>query len=93
MEKPGIYYTQYDGKCPLIKTDRSDRCALAPIGRCRVPRTRWIVSALRAPPIQRVRADCDSQCLRKQACSATCESRGSTATVELNRFAEKNIAD
>jgi hypothetical protein len=34
---------------------------VAPIGRCRVPLTRLIVSALRAPPIKRVRADYDSQ--------------------------------
>ena len=46
---------------------------------CRVNSNGIEGSALRAPPINAVRADCDSRCLRKQACSATCESRGSTA--------------
>ena len=46
---------------------------------CRVNSNAIEGSTLRAPPINAVRADCDSRCLRKQACSATCESRGSTA--------------
>jgi len=44
-----------------IEIDRTDRFAVCPIGRCWVPRTRWTVFALRAPPIHRVRADCDSR--------------------------------
>jgi len=40
-----------------IEIDRTDRFAVCPIGRCWVPRTRWTVFALRAPPIHRVRAD------------------------------------
>lgn len=62
--------------------------AVHPIERGRVPPTSLKGYALRIPPIQHVRTDCDSRHRKekKHFLFCTFESRGSTAPVSCTRF-------